>query len=46
MDMIAHWVIINFGFDIAKFAFTALDFEPRDVEGALVLPRQHGIEVV
>jgi len=42
MDMFAHWVIENYGMDLAKFAFSALDFEPRDINGEMVLPRQHG----
>ncbi|TVY35851.1 Isonitrile hydratase [Lachnellula occidentalis] len=44
MDMFASWVMTNYGMDIARFVFGALDFEPRDVEGALVLPRQHGVK--
>ncbi len=44
MDMMAHWVIEKYGIELAKFGFEALDFEPRDVNGGLVLPRQHGVE--
>jgi transcriptional regulator GlxA family with amidase domain len=43
MDMIAHWVIKNYGLDLAKLAFYALDYEPRDIDGNRVLPQQHGI---
>lgn len=46
MDMFASWVITNYGMDIARIALGGLDFEPRDVDGALVLPRQHGAESV
>jgi transcriptional regulator GlxA family with amidase domain len=45
MDMVADWVIANYGMEIARFGLQSLDFEPRDVEGALVLPRQHGVEI-
>ena len=45
MDMVADWVIANYGMEIARFGLQGLDFEPRDVEGALVLPRQHGVEI-
>jgi len=41
MDMMAHWVIENYGMDIAKLGFELLDFEPREVDGGLLLPRQH-----
>lgn len=44
MDMMAHWVIEKYGMELAKFGFEGLDFEPRDVNGGLVLPRQHGVE--
>jgi transcriptional regulator GlxA family with amidase domain len=43
MDMVAAWVIQNYGMDIAKMGFYALDFEPRDVDGNRVLPQQHGV---
>lgn len=33
MDMMAHWVMENYGVDLAKFGFQGLDFVPRDVEG-------------
>lgn len=33
MDMMAHWVMENYGVDVAKFGFQGLDFVPRDVEG-------------
>jgi transcriptional regulator GlxA family with amidase domain len=43
MDMMAHWVIENYGIEVAACAFKALDFEPRDREGKsnIVLPKQH-----
>jgi transcriptional regulator GlxA family with amidase domain len=44
MDMFAHWVIENYGLELAKLGLEALDFEPRDINGGLVLPRQHGVE--
>jgi transcriptional regulator GlxA family with amidase domain len=44
MDMFASWVMTNTHMDVARFAFQALDFEPRDIEGGLVLPRQHAVE--
>jgi transcriptional regulator GlxA family with amidase domain len=41
MDMFAHWVIENYGKDVAEAGFTALDYEPRDVIGKQVpLARQ------
>ena len=43
MDMIANWVIQNYGMDIARLGLYALDFEPRDIEGNRVLPQQHGV---
>jgi transcriptional regulator GlxA family with amidase domain len=43
MDMMAHWVIENYGMEVAKWAFGPLDFEPRDVDGNRVLPQQHGL---
>ena len=42
MDMMAHWVIENYGMDIAKLSFYMLDFEPRNVNGNRVLPQRHG----
>lgn len=41
MDMVAHWVIENYGMDLAKFGFYMLDYEPRDINGDRVLPSQH-----
>jgi len=46
MDMMAHWVIENYGMDVAKLGFYGLDYEPRDVDGNRVLPQQHGLAVV
>jgi transcriptional regulator GlxA family with amidase domain len=43
MDMMAHWLIENYGMEVAKLTFHGLDFEPRDVEGNRVLPQQHGV---
>jgi len=43
MDMMAHWVIQNYGMDIARLGLYQLDFEPRDIEGNRVLPQQHGV---
>lgn len=43
MDMMANWVIQNYGMDVAKLGFHALDFEPRDIDGNRVLPQQHGV---
>jgi transcriptional regulator GlxA family with amidase domain len=43
MDMIAHWVIKNYGLDLAKLSFYGLDYEPRDIDGNRVLPQQHGV---
>lgn len=40
--VIAHWVMENYGEEAAKAGFYMLDFEPRNVEGGLVLERQHG----
>jgi len=44
MDMMAHWVVENYGMGLAKLAFYALDYEPRDIEGNRVLPQQHGVK--
>lgn len=43
MDMMANWVIQNYGMEIAKLGFYALDYEPRDVDGNRLLPQQHGV---
>jgi transcriptional regulator GlxA family with amidase domain len=43
MDMMAHWVIKNYGIDLAKLSFNGLDYEPRDIDGNRVLPQQHGV---
>ena len=43
MDMMASWVIENYGMEVAKLAFQALDYEPRDMKGNPVLPQQHGV---
>ena len=36
MDMFAHWVITNYGMDVAKIGFSALDYEPRDINAEKV----------
>jgi transcriptional regulator GlxA family with amidase domain len=41
MDMMAHWVMENYDKDIAETGFAALDYEPRDVNGKLVLLTRH-----
>lgn len=41
MDMIAHWVMKNYGMEVAMMGFHALDFEPRDVNRNRVLLQQH-----
>ena len=33
MDMMANWVIQNYGMDVARFGLRMLDFEPRDIGG-------------
>lgn len=43
MDMMAQWVMQNYGMDVAKLGFHTLDYEPRDVDGNRVLPQQHGV---
>lgn len=41
--MMAHWVIQNYGMEVAKLGFYAMDFEPRDINGNRLLPQQHGV---
>ncbi len=41
MDMMAHWVMENYGKEVAEAGFIALDFEPRDVKGEQVSLRRH-----
>ena len=36
MDMFAHWVMTNYGMDVARMGFSALDFEPRDINAKRV----------
>lgn len=36
MDMMAHWVIQNYGMELAKVSFELLDYHPRDVDWALI----------
>ena len=43
MDMMAHWVIENFGIELASFGLRCLDFEPRDVDGNRLFPQLHGV---
>ena len=40
-DMFAHWVMENYGKDVAETGFMALDFEPRDVNGKRVPLKRH-----
>ena len=42
MDMFAHWVMENYGRDVAETALMGLDFEPRDVRGELVPLTRYG----
>ncbi|CAG8900626.1 unnamed protein product [Penicillium egyptiacum] len=44
MDMMAHWVMENYGKDIAEAGFAALAYEPRDVDGKQVILRRHASE--
>ena len=37
MDMMAHWVLTNYGKEVAKASWAALDYEPRDVNAKRVL---------
>jgi transcriptional regulator GlxA family with amidase domain len=37
MDMMAHWVVENYGVEVAKHGFKGLDYVPRDVEGKQLL---------
>jgi putative intracellular protease/amidase len=41
MDMFAHWVMENYGKDVAEAGFMALDYEPRDVSGKHIALRRH-----
>src|ERR1700761_2162365 len=34
MDMVAHWIKEKFGLDVLTAGASALDFEPRDIDGA------------
>jgi len=43
MDMMAHWVMENYGMDVAECGFAALDYEPRDVNGKQVPLRRHNL---
>ena len=36
MDALAHWVMTNYGADVAEAGYSALDYEPRDIEGKKV----------
>ena len=40
-DVFAHWVMENYGKDIAEAGFMALDFEPRDVNRQRVPLKRH-----
>jgi len=48
MDMMASWVIQNYGMELAKMGFSTLDFEPRDINGHgnQVIPERHGAVAV
>ena len=41
MDMFAHWVIENYGKDVAEAGFGALDYEPRDIQRKRVHLKRH-----
>ncbi|KAJ6131768.1 DJ-1 domain InhA-type [Penicillium samsonianum] len=41
MDMMAHWVIENYGREVAEAGFAALAYEPRDVDGKQVALTRH-----
>jgi transcriptional regulator GlxA family with amidase domain len=39
MDMMAHWVMENYGIAITMAGQGALDFKPQDIEGkAIIIP--------
>jgi transcriptional regulator GlxA family with amidase domain len=44
MDMVANWLVQDFGVDIAIYGLQGLDFEPRDINGDanVVIPKQRG----
>ena len=44
MDMMASWLIKEFGIELATFSLEALDYEPRDVHGDahVIIPKQRG----
>lgn len=43
MDMAAHWVMQNYGMDVAMCGFTALDYHPRGLDKQLIkLPIMNG----
>ena len=44
MDMIFAWVVDTYGVDVAMVASYNLDFEPRDIEGHLVLSPRNGVK--
>ena len=37
MDMMASWVIQNYGMDVARWGFATLDYEPRDLNRNSIL---------
>ncbi|KAI1123711.1 class I glutamine amidotransferase-like protein [Nemania abortiva] len=42
MDMFAHWIKDNWGFDVLTAGAMGLDYEPRDIDGLLtVLPKRY-----
>jgi transcriptional regulator GlxA family with amidase domain len=44
MDMMAHWVIKNYGMELAKMSFFGLDYEPRDIDGRRVIIAKEGVD--
>ena len=44
MDMMAGWVVEEFGIELATYGLEGLDFEPRDIHGDahVVIPKQRG----
>ncbi|KAI0197970.1 class I glutamine amidotransferase-like protein [Astrocystis sublimbata] len=41
MDMVAHWIQMNFGHDVLTAGALGLDYEPRDIDGLFtVLPKR------
>lgn len=36
MDMMAHWVIENYGLDLIRLSFVGLDYHPKNADGVLI----------